>query len=74
MLFLQEHWLADSQLFELGSINKNFIMESVDLTAPMEAVLFCGAQIGQQGRKSLIAGVDACALFGYALIIGKCCL
>lgn len=53
-------------------------MESVDLTALkyylvalMEAVLFCGAQIGQQGRKSLIAGVDACALFGYALIIGN---
>lgn len=29
VLFLQEHWLADSQLFELGSINKNFLYHGV---------------------------------------------
>ena len=29
VLFLQEHLLADSQLFELGSINKNFLYHGV---------------------------------------------
>ena len=29
VLFLQEHGLVDSQLFELGSINKNFLYHGV---------------------------------------------